>query len=44
VLTDSDSVHDAEQRYTVRYRPPRVNPQRVVLEIAVDRVLGSLPG
>lgn len=43
VLTDPDSVQDAEQRYTVRYRPPRVNPQRVVLEIAVDKALGSLP-
>jgi len=43
VLTDPDAVLDAEQRYTVRYRPPRVNPQRVVLQIAVDKVLGSLP-
>jgi F420H(2)-dependent biliverdin reductase len=43
VLTDPQSVLDAEQRYAVRYRPPRVNPQRVVLEIAVDKVLGSLP-
>jgi F420H(2)-dependent biliverdin reductase len=43
VLTDPASVLDAETRYTARYRPPRVNPQRVVLEISVDRVLGSLP-
>ena len=43
VLTDPESVQDAERRYTVRYRPPRVNPLRVVLEIAVDQVLGSLP-
>jgi PPOX class probable F420-dependent enzyme len=43
VLTDPESVLDAETRYTARYRPPRVNPQRVVLEISVDRVLGSLP-
>ncbi len=43
VLTDPDSVRDAEALYTVRYRPPRVNPQRVVLEIAVDNVLGSIP-
>jgi F420H(2)-dependent biliverdin reductase len=28
--------------YAVRYRQPRPNPQRVVLEISVDRVLGSL--
>jgi PPOX class probable F420-dependent enzyme len=44
VLTDPESVLDAETRYTARYRPPRVNPQRVVLEIAVDKILGSLPG
>jgi F420H(2)-dependent biliverdin reductase len=43
VLTDPDSVRGAEALYTVRYRPPRVNPLRVVLEIAVDKVLGSLP-
>jgi PPOX class probable F420-dependent enzyme len=43
VLTDPDSVRDAEARYTVRYRPPRLNPTRVVLEIAVDRILGSVP-
>lgn len=43
VLTDPDSVQDAEQRYTARYRPPRVNLRRVVLAIAVDKVLGSLP-
>lgn len=43
VLTDPGAVQDAEARYTARYRPPRVNPQRVVLEIAVDKVLGSLP-
>ena len=43
VLSTPEAVLDAEQRYTVRYRPPRVNPQRVVLEVAVDKVLGSLP-
>jgi PPOX class probable F420-dependent enzyme len=43
VLTDPAEVLDAEQRYAERYRPPRVNPQRVVLEIAVDKILGSLP-
>jgi hypothetical protein len=35
-----EDVNDAEQRYARRYRVPRVNPQRVVLLIAVDRVLG----
>ncbi len=42
VLDDPDTVHDAEQRYAVRYRVPRANPRRVVLEIAVDRALGLL--
>lgn len=34
-------VADAVARYAARYRPPRENPERVVLQIAVDRVLGS---
>lgn len=41
VLRDPESVRDAEQRYARRYRVPRVNPKRVVVEIAVTRVLGS---
>jgi PPOX class probable F420-dependent enzyme len=41
VLTDSETVRDAEERYAVRYRPPRENPRRVVLVIEVDRVLGG---
>jgi len=40
VSRDLHDVADAERRYTLRYRVPRVNPQRVVLTIAVDRVLG----
>ena len=39
---DPETVADAERRYAERYRPPRVNPRRVVLEIAVSRVLGTL--
>ena len=42
VLTDPDSVADAERRYAARYRVPRVNPERVVVEISVDRVLGNV--
>ena len=42
VVEDPESVRDAEQRYAARYRVPRENPQRVVIEIAVDRVLGHL--
>lgn len=41
VLTDAESVRDAEERYAVRYRPPRENPRRVVIEIEVTRVMGS---
>jgi len=40
VLTDAPSVREAEQRYAARYRTPRENPARVVLQISVDRVLG----
>lgn len=42
VLADAESVVDAESRYAARYKPPRVNPTRVVIEIAVDRVLGNV--
>lgn len=38
---DPESVRDAEERYAARYRLPRPNPLRVVLEIAVTRVLGN---
>jgi F420H(2)-dependent biliverdin reductase len=41
VNTDPDAVRDAELRYAQRYRTPRVNPRRVVIEIHIDRVLGS---
>ncbi|MEE1788519.1 TIGR03618 family F420-dependent PPOX class oxidoreductase [Streptomyces sp. SP17BM10] len=40
VRSAPDDVADAERRYAERYREPRVNPDRVVLEITVDRVLG----
>ena len=36
-----DAVRDAELRYAQRYRTPRVNPRRVVIEIQVERVLGA---
>ena len=36
-----NAVRDAELRYAQRYRTPRVNPRRVVIEIRVERVLGS---
>ncbi len=40
VSDDPDRVAEAVRRYTERYRPPAENPRRVVVEIAVDRVLG----
>ena len=41
VHSDPRSVDEAVARYAERYRQPRVNPARVALEIAVDRILGS---
>ena len=38
---DAAAVADAEARYAQRYRTPRENPARVVIEISVDRVLGN---
>ncbi|WP_104431250.1 TIGR03618 family F420-dependent PPOX class oxidoreductase [Kineococcus xinjiangensis] len=43
VLTAPDDVADAEERYARRYRVPRPNPERVVVVLTVDRVLGSVP-
>lgn len=41
VSAESEAVRDAELRYAQRYRTPRVNPKRVVIEVHVERVLGS---
>ena len=41
VRDDADSVADAVARYAERYRQPRENPARVVIEISVDRILGN---
>ncbi|MGL5909432.1 MAG: TIGR03618 family F420-dependent PPOX class oxidoreductase [Phycicoccus sp.] len=41
VVEDAASVRDAEERYAARYRVPRPNPERVVLVLDVDRVLGG---
>ena len=40
VSRDRAEITEAEQRYGTRYRTPRINPHRVVLTIAVDRILG----
>jgi len=42
VRRDAESVADAERRYAERYRQPRPNPQRVVIEIQVTRALGTV--
>ncbi|MEU7749698.1 TIGR03618 family F420-dependent PPOX class oxidoreductase [Nonomuraea sp. NPDC049158] len=42
VRTEPEQVADAERRYTARYKPPRPNPARVVVEIQVTRVLGNV--
>jgi PPOX class probable F420-dependent enzyme len=41
VRYDPESVALAERRYAARYREPRANPDRVVIEIVVNRVLGN---
>ncbi|WP_082589184.1 PPOX class F420-dependent oxidoreductase [Nostocoides sp. Soil756] len=41
VVEDPDAVRDAEERYAARYRQPRPNPERVVIVLDVDRVLGG---
>ena len=41
VNRDPEAVRDAELRYAQRYRTPRPNPKRVVIEVLIKRVLGS---
>ncbi|MGH3704799.1 MAG: TIGR03618 family F420-dependent PPOX class oxidoreductase [Agromyces sp.] len=41
VHSDPESVALAVELYAARYRQPRPNPERVVLELTVERVLGS---
>ncbi|GAB2977995.1 pyridoxamine 5'-phosphate oxidase family protein [Saccharothrix stipae] len=42
VRQEPEVVEDAVRRYADRYRTPRPNPERVVIEIAVTRVLGTV--
>lgn len=44
VREDADAVAEAVRRYAERYRQPRVNPERVVIEIAVRGVMGTVRG
>lgn len=42
IRTEPEVVADAVSRYTERYeRTPRPNPERIVIEIALDRALGN---
>ncbi len=41
VVDDAAEVADALRRYAERYRPPRPGVERVVLRLAVDRVMSS---
>ncbi|GIH28590.1 PPOX class F420-dependent enzyme [Acrocarpospora phusangensis] len=43
VRDDPASIADAENRYAARYRQPRPNPERVVIEIRITRILGNVP-
>jgi PPOX class probable F420-dependent enzyme len=40
VTAEPARVAEAVERYAERYRAPRPNPERVAVEITVDRVLG----
>lgn len=42
IRRDPASVAEAVRRYAERYRQPRENPARVVIEISVTRVLGNV--
>ncbi len=44
VSGEPDRVAEAVRRYAERYRQPRPNPERVVIEISVDRLLGNVDG
>jgi F420H(2)-dependent biliverdin reductase len=41
VRVDAEAVAEAVRRYAQRYRSPRPNPERVAIEITVDRILGG---
>ncbi|MEU7640232.1 MULTISPECIES: PPOX class F420-dependent oxidoreductase [unclassified Streptomyces] len=41
VKDDPESVADAEARYAQRYKTPRPNPERVVIEITITHAMGT---
>lgn len=42
VTSDLERVNEACARYEARYQAPRPNPNRVAIEIHVERILGRL--
>lgn len=42
VSADPAEVAEAERRYELRYRKPHPNPERVVVLIRIDRLLGNV--
>ncbi|HUR75161.1 MAG TPA: TIGR03618 family F420-dependent PPOX class oxidoreductase [Sporichthya sp.] len=40
--TSSDEVAEACRRYAERYREPRPNPERIVILIKIDRIVGNV--
>ena len=42
VTADADRTAEAVRRYAGRYRPPADRPDRVTIEISVERVLGRV--
>ena len=42
VEADTEAVADAERRYAQRYRPPRINPKRIVMIMTVTSVSASV--
>jgi PPOX class probable F420-dependent enzyme len=43
VRTEASLIADAEERYEARYgRRPSPNPERVLIEVAVDRTMGRV--
>ena len=40
LVTDPDGVRAGVEGYAARYRQPKERDDRVVIEIAVDRILG----
>ncbi|MGX6606986.1 pyridoxamine 5'-phosphate oxidase family protein [Micromonosporaceae bacterium Da 78-11] len=41
IRDDPESVAEGVRRYAARYRVPRPNPARVVIEVTITKILGS---